>query len=93
MLIINRSEIDMFVTKHSNARKPFAQWVQKTQESEWKNFADLKCTFNSADYKSGFVIFNVGGNNYRVQAEVFYDLQQIHIYRIGTHTDYDRWQL
>jgi mRNA-degrading endonuclease HigB of HigAB toxin-antitoxin module len=39
------------------------------------------------------VIFNVGGNNFRVAAEVVYKDRLVRIGMVGTHTEYDGWKL
>lgn len=93
MIIENRRAIDKFVAKHASARIPFAEWVQKIEAARWTNLVDLKMTFNSADYVNGLIVFNVGGNNFRVLAEVVYCEQTVRIARIVTHGDYDGWKL
>ena len=93
MIIENRRAIDKFVVKHGDARIPFAEWIEKVEASRWTNLVDLKKTFNSADYVKGLVVFNVGGNNFRVVAEVVYPEQIVRIAKVGTHAEYDGWKL
>lgn len=93
MLIENRRAVDKFILKHANARTPFAEWIEKVESARWANLVDLKRTFNSADYVKGLVVFNVGGNNFRVVAEVVFAEQIVRIARVGTHTDYNGWKL
>lgn len=57
---------------------------------QWKNFTDLRGTFSSADYVRPFVVFNVGGNKYRIIAEVFYSEDIVRISGVLTHAEYDR---
>jgi mRNA interferase HigB len=38
-------------------------------------------------------VFNVGGNKYRIEAFVHYRRQIVYIKRIGTHEEYDTWDL
>jgi mRNA interferase HigB len=54
---------------------------------------DVTATFNSADYVKGLVVFNVGGNNYRVATEVVYKEKIIRIAKVGTHGEYNGWNL
>ena len=93
MLIENRRAIDKFVAKHADARIPFSEWIEKVEAAQWTTFNDVKSTFNSADYVKGLVIFNVGGNNFRVAAEVIYKDKIVRIGKVGTHTEYDGWKL
>jgi mRNA interferase HigB len=93
MIVENGRAIDKFVAKHAYARVPFAEWLEKVQAAQWSNLVDLKRTFNSADYVKAFVIFNVGGNNFRVVAEVVYSERIVRIAKVGTHAEYDGWKL
>ena len=36
------------------------------------------------------IIFNIGGNKYRLAAHVNYELQIVYIKFVGTHAEYDR---
>lgn len=93
MLIENRRAIERFVLKHADARVPCAEWIEKVEAAQWTNLVDLKKTFNSVDYVKGLVVFNVGGNNFRVVAEVVYAEQIVRIAKVGTHAEYDGWKL
>ena len=91
MEIINISELHQFTRKHSNARKPLSNWADLTLKANWENFLQLRGTFRSADYVKDLVIFDIGGNNYRLVASVDYRAQYVYILEIMTHADYDRW--
>jgi mRNA interferase HigB len=93
MITENRRAIDKFVAKHADARVPFAEWIEKVEAADWTNLVNLKKTFNSADYVKGLVVFNVGGNNFRVLAEVVYAERIVRIAKVGTHAEYNGWKL
>lgn len=93
MIVENRRAIDKFVAKHADSRVPFAEWLEKVNAAKWTNLVDLKQTFNSADHVKGLVVFNVGGNNFRVVAEVVFTEQIIRVAKVGTHAEYDGWKL
>ena len=93
MLIENRRAVNKFVDKHADDRVPFAEWVEKVEAAHWTNLVDLKQTFKSADYVKGLVVYNVGGNNFRLVAEVVYTEQIVRIAKVGTHAEYDGWKL
>ena len=93
MIIENRWLIDKFVRKHAGARMRMAEWIEKVEAARWHNFTDIRHTFNSADYVRSLVVFNIGGNNYRIVAEVIYIAQIVRITKVGTHKDYDGWKL
>ena len=47
MVIITKGIIHVFASKHVLATIPLNNWYQKAKISQWKNFADVKLTFNS----------------------------------------------
>lgn len=83
------SKIADFTQKHADARRSMVQSVAVVSAASWTNFTAVKLTFNSADYQSGFAVFNVGDNKFRIQAEVLYETKTVSITRVGTHADYD----
>lgn len=60
--------------------------------AEWLHFPDVKRTFPAADYvrSTGRVIFDIGGNKYRLIARVDFDEQLLYIEQVLTHEEYDR---
>jgi len=93
MFVENRLAIEKFLRKHPIGRNSFLGWIQKAEAENWRNFTELKETFNSADYRKPFVIFNVGGNKYRILAKVIYQESEVHVIKVGTHEDYNSWKL
>ena len=93
MDVINQSELHQFARRHANARKPLSSWLQVATTAAWKSMADLKNTFRSADYVKDMVIFNIGGNNFRLIASVDFASQRIYVLEIMTHSEYDEWKV
>lgn len=51
----------------------------------------MKQMFGSADIlRNGRVVFDIGGNKYRLVAAVHYRGQRIYVRFIGTHKEYDK---
>ncbi len=92
MEIVNETELHDFCRRHSNARRPAANWIQAVNAARWRNFVDVRSTFGSADLVSGQVIFDLGGNNFRVIALIDYPAQTVSILEVMTHAEYDRWR-
>jgi mRNA interferase HigB len=90
--IINESDLHSFAKKHSNARKPLASWTDVTKAAAWKSFAQVRETFRSADYVKEQVVFDIGGNNYRLISSIDYATQRVYVLEVMTHAEYDRWQ-
>jgi mRNA interferase HigB len=91
--LFNSIEIEEFERAHAQSRRPLESWRKAILNSDWNNFAELKTTFNSADYvlQPDFYIFNVGGNKYRILARVSFKLKMVLIVWIKGHAEYDKW--
>ncbi len=59
--------------------------------ADWPRPADIKAMFRSADILADDrVVFNIGGNKYRLVVAVHYRGRRVFIRFIGTHAEYDR---
>jgi mRNA interferase HigB len=81
-----------FAKKHANSRKPLARFLEIVKAAKWDHFIELKETFPTADYtpKTGVVVFDIGGNNYRLTAIVDFEEQLLDIHSVMTHEQYIR---
>jgi len=94
MEIIAVDKIEKFVRKHANARASLASWLLIAEGAEWTCPQDVKNHFRSADILSGNrIVFNIGGNNYRLVVLARYRNGILLIQKVGTHAEYDRWKL
>ena len=96
MRVIARSTWIAFCEKmpkasRASARAALLEWHTVVEAARWNNFAELKATFNSADYVSGGkIVFDVGGNKFRIVALVGFRTKRVFILFVGTHKDYDK---
>ena len=91
MRIIAFCTIRNFISKHPEASASLIEWHIKAKEGAWANINDIKKTYNSVDYVGNKrYVFNIGGNNFRIVAMIFFEVQQIYIRFIGTHNEYDK---
>ncbi len=89
-----RDKLEKFMHKHARARSSLTSWLAVAQDAAWKNPQDMKERFSSVDFLTDKrVIFNIGGNNYRLVVLVRYVEGQLLIIKIGTHAEYDKWKL
>jgi mRNA interferase HigB len=59
--------------------------------ADWSRPTDIKEMFRSADILANDrVVFNIGGNKYRLVTAVHYRGKRICIRFVGTHAEYDR---
>ena len=73
-----------------NARAAMTEWYTTASKASWSNFSELKKTLNSADLVAGnTVIFDVGGNKYRIVGLVAFRSKRIFVLFVGAHAQYD----
>lgn len=77
----------------SDAKPALIAWYKAVLFADWHSFTELRRTFNSADSVGDCVVFNVGGNKYRVIGRVRYLRASIpgvvYILKVMTHAEYD----
>lgn len=93
MRIIKRKTIISFYERPGcqDAKQPLLAWFAEARKDEWRTPADIKRLYRTADILPGNrVVFNIGGNKYRLIVKIHYDLGIVYIRFIGTHAEYDR---
>jgi mRNA interferase HigB len=93
--LIKKQTIEDYVVGQARSRSSFAVWLTALKNADWNEPGDIKRTFGSADLLgagSNRVIFDVGGNNYRMICKYAFGEKQVHLFVlwIGTHTEYDQ---
>ena len=91
MRVISRKPLREFAIKHPPAKAPLDAWFAETCRADWASFADVRAAYRHADVVAGNrVIFNIGGNKYRLIAKVAYRCRTIYVRFVGTHAEYDK---
>lgn len=90
MHIITRKRIQEFVVKYPDSQPSLENWYRIVKETEYDSFNEVKQHFRSADYVDGLVVFNIGGNKYRLIAAIHFNRKKVYIRHILTHQEYDR---
>ena len=93
MRIVTERRIREFIEREPQSTDAIWHWAGAIESADWSNPGDLKATFASASFVGDLTIFNVGGNKYRIAAFVHNRKQIVYIKRIGTHEEYDKWEL
>ena len=92
MRILGEATAARFASKHADARKPLQRFLTVTRSADWPHFPAVKRTFPASDLgkQRGRLIFDIGGNKYRLIASVDFKEQLLVIERVLTHEDYSR---
>ncbi len=79
-----------FWERHPDAKGPLLTWEKVVKNADWEKWVDLRSSFGSADRDGSCIIFDIGGNKYRLIGRVFYGNHRVYILKIMTHAEYDR---
>jgi mRNA interferase HigB len=85
-----------FVQAHANAKRPLEIWARIVKAAKWQTPSDVKRLLGASDFlPGGIVVFDIGGNNFRISANIKYvnarsRVGRVHIRHVMTHAEYDR---
>ena len=76
---------------YADAKEPVLAWYRHVVKANWSSPADVKADFSNASIlKDGRVVFNIGGNKYRLVVWINYAYHVVYVRFLGTHAQYDR---
>ena len=90
MKIIGNSALRAFAAEHPQAEAPLKGWRRVVDKNRYANWSDLKASFNSVDRVGDLVVFDIGGNKYRLISYIRFEKQIVYIKAVLTHQDYDK---
>ena|SRR5437660_9224376 len=81
-----------FWERHPQAEPPMRVWFALASKARWSGPNDIKAEFGTTvDFlHDNRVVFEVGGNKFRLLVHVSYEFKRVLVKVIGTHADYDR---
>jgi len=92
MRIISVSTLKAFYEqpRYAASEQTIKTWISVTRNAQWANPMDVKADYGQADIlQDGRVIFDLGGNKFRLVAYVHYAYRTVYVRFIGTHAQYD----
>lgn len=94
MKVVGRQRIEDFCARYPEAAGRLSAWLLEAEHAEWKTPADVKARYPAASFLAeNRVVFNIGGNRFRLLVKIAYRAQIVAIEMVGTHVDYDTWEL
>ena len=89
MHVVRNKAIRIFLREeHPHAHNAMDHWYRVARRAIWGSFTEVKESFNTADFVTPYVIFDIGGNKYRLIAEINFSRMVLFIRGIMTHNDY-----
>lgn len=90
MRVIAKRSLREFWQHHSDAKGPLEAWHAEASKASWQTPQDVKEQFGSASIlKAARVVFNIGGNKYRLIVSIDYGRRACFVKFIGTHKQYE----
>ena len=91
MRIYSRSTLRRFWSKHPDAEQPLRAWFAEARKAKWERPSDIKALHRSASFVGDDrVVFNIGGNKYRLVVAVSYRRGSVFVRFVVKHNEYDR---
>lgn len=91
--LIKKQTIEDYILKYAGSSVSFEKWLSIIRYADWNKPSDILNTYRSADVLgkgSNRVVFNIGGNNYRMICTYHFGMTKVHLFVkwIGTHAEY-----
>jgi mRNA interferase HigB len=90
--IVAKRTLRQFWEEHPSAETPLRTWHAIVDGAAWSGPADVKQQFGaSVDFVGdNRLIFDIGGNKFRLVVHVAYRFGRVLIKFVGTHRQYDK---
>jgi mRNA interferase HigB len=92
MRVISIKKLREFWSNAHQAESPLRTWYQCVKAADWTCFADVRNTYSTADLVGNKVVFDIGGNKYRLIGVIDYERHKVFIRQILDHKEYDKGQ-
>jgi len=90
MHVVSHKAIRNFCEQHPDARNAMDHWYRVAKRATWASFAEVKQSFSAADFVAPYVVFDIGGNKYRLIAQIHFRRRALFIRGILTHKEYEK---
>ena len=91
MRVIAKRTLRAFWEKHRRAEHPLRSWHAIAAKAEWSSPSDVKTAYRRASIVGDDrVVFDIGGNRYRLVVRFDYEHGIAFVRFVGTHAEYDR---
>ena len=90
MHIISGKALRSFWDRYPESEPPLTRWYKIMERTTFGNFAELRATFPTADLVGELIVFNIGGNNYRLMASIHFNRGKVYVRHVLTPIEYNR---
>ena len=92
MRVIAKSTLKKFweMSQYADVKGPLESWHEETLKGNWTSPQEVKKQYGNARIcGKNRVVFNMGGNKYRLVVEIQYQAGIVWVKFIGTHAQYN----
>lgn len=90
MHVFSRKQLRDFWGVHPDAETPLVEWYAHMGRAGYATPHDVQADLPKVSIlKCGRVVFNIGGNKYRLVVSIDYVRQCVYVKFVGTHKEYD----
>jgi mRNA interferase HigB len=99
MHVISRKKLIAKSRDHPDAEKPLDTWYRIARKAFWTNISEVRAVYPHVDTVGECVVFNIGGNKYRLITHIDYAVRadgdkrgfggRVLIFDVLTHEEYD----
>lgn len=91
MRIVALGTLRDFWLQHPEAETPLRSWHALASRAQRASPAEVMLDYRTASIVAGNrVVFNIGGNRYRLVVAMHYNRKAMFVRFVGTHAEYDR---
>ena len=90
MHIISRKKLRDFWKENEHSEQPLDNWFRTIKRFSPRSLVELRQTFPNANLYGECLIFNVGGNKFRLITKIFFREQTVLVRFVLTHREYDK---
>ena len=91
MNVITLGTLIEFWNVHPTAEPPLRDWYKHMKANEYSSFAEIRESFGSADWVEGYIVFNIGGNKFRLIMKPNFAFKSFFVKHVFTHEEYNGW--
>ncbi len=94
MHVISLKRLREFCSIRRDAEGSLMSWYKTAKKADWKNLAEVKQVYPTADLVGRYTVFNISGNKYRLIARIVYRSRTLFVVAVMTHEEYDlgKWK-
>ncbi len=94
MHIISRKRLREFWKNDSQSHAALDEWYRRMKKLRVMSLVELHQIFPQADLVGKCIVFNVGGNKYRLITKIDFQRQTVYIRFVLIHSEYnkDKWK-